>query len=115
MDIGQRQGPGRRPSGRPGDPLQPTTVSKGFPTTVAEAGLPRLRFHDLGHSSASFMLHMGSRRWRSLILGHSYVTTTLMIYVHAIEDQTSPKAAQVMNVHFGQQHSLHCMMSRRPR
>jgi integrase len=32
MDAGQRQGPGRRPSGRPGDPLQPTTVSKEFPS-----------------------------------------------------------------------------------
>ncbi len=46
MDTEQRRGTGRRPSGRPGDPLQPTAISKGFPTAVVEAGLPRLRFHD---------------------------------------------------------------------
>jgi hypothetical protein len=30
------------------------------------------------------------------ILGHSSVTTTMMIYAHAMEEQTSPRAAQVM-------------------
>lgn len=98
MDAGQRQGPGRRPSGRPGDPLQPTAISKGFPTAVVEAGLPRLRFHDLRHSSASFLLHMGIPPVEvARILGHSSVTTTVTIYAHAIEDQTSPGAAQVLN------------------
>jgi integrase len=31
------------------------------------------------------------------ILGHSSVTTTMTIYAHAIEEQTSPRAAQVVN------------------
>ena len=31
------------------------------------------------------------------ILGHSSVTTTMTIYAHAIEEQTSPRAAQVMD------------------
>jgi integrase len=31
------------------------------------------------------------------ILGHSSVTTTLTIYAHAIEEQTSPRAAQIMD------------------
>jgi integrase len=98
MDVGERQGPGRRPSGRPGDPLQPTTISKGFPTALVEAGLPRLRFHDLRHSSASFLLHMGIPPLEvARILGHSSVTTTMSIYAHAIEEQTSPRAAQIMD------------------
>jgi integrase len=98
MDVRNRQGPGRRPSGRPGDPLQPTTISKAFPTAVVAAGLPRLRFHDLRHSSASFLLHMGIPPLEvARILGHSSVTTTMTIYAHAIEEQTSPRAAQVMN------------------
>ena len=98
MDARQRQGPGRRSSGRPGDPLQPTTISKGFPTAMVDAGLPRLRFHDLRHSSASFLLHMGIPALEvARILGHSSVTTTMTIYAHAIEEQTSPRAAQVMN------------------
>jgi integrase len=65
---------------------------------VLEAGLPRLRFHDLRHSSASFLLHMAiSPLEVARILGHSSVTTTMTIYAHAIEEQTSPRAAQVMN------------------
>ncbi len=92
MDARQRQDPGRRPSGRPGDPLQPTTISKGFPTAMVDAGLARLR-----HSSASFLLHMGIPPLEvARILGHSSVTTTMTIYAHAIEEQTSPRAAQIM-------------------
>lgn len=84
--------------GIPGDPLQPTTISKGFPTSALAAGLPRLRFHDLRHSSASFLLHMGIPPLEvARILGHSSVTTTMTIYAHAIEEQTSPRAAQVMD------------------
>ena len=98
MGVGERQGPGRRPSGRPGDPLQPTTISKGFPTAMVEAGLPRLRLHDLRHSSASFLLHNKIPPLEvARILGHSSVTTTMTIYAHAIEEQTSQRAAQVMN------------------
>ncbi len=31
------------------------------------------------------------------ILGHSSVTTTMNIYAHAIEEQTSPRAAKIMD------------------
>jgi integrase len=93
-----KRGPGRRPIGGPGDPLQPTTVSKGFPTAMLAAGLPRLRFHDLRHSTASFLLHMGIPPLEvARILGHSSVTTTVTIYAHALEEQTSPRAAQIMD------------------
>src|SRR5215467_988180 len=98
LDAVHRRGPGRRPAGQPGDPLQPTTISKEFPKAVVEAGLPRLRFHDLRHSSASFLLHMGIPPLEvARILGHSSVTTTMTIYAHAMEEQTSPRAAQVMD------------------
>jgi hypothetical protein len=38
MDVQDRQGPGRRLSGGQGDPLQPTTISKEFPTERDEGG-----------------------------------------------------------------------------
>jgi integrase len=105
LEVTERRGPGRRPSGRPGDPLQPTTVSKGFPTSMVAAGLPRLRFHDLRHSSASFLLHMGIPPLEVAgILGHSSVTTTLSIYAHALEE-TSPRAALIMDEALRQQRS----------
>ena len=65
---------------------------------MAEACLPRLQVHDLRHSSASFLLHMGIPPLEvARILGHSPVTTTMTIYAHAIEGQTSPRAARVMD------------------
>jgi integrase len=65
---------------------------------MVDAGLDRLRFHDLRHSSASFLLHMGIPPLEvARILGHSSVTTTMTVYAHAIEEQTSPRAAQVMD------------------
>ena len=65
---------------------------------MVKAGLSRLGFDDLRHSSASFLLHMGiPPREVARTLGHSSVTTTMTIYAHAIEEQTSPRAAQVMN------------------
>jgi integrase len=98
MAVAERRGPGRRPSSRPGDPLLPTTVSKGFPAAMVASDLPRLRFHDLRHSSASFLFHMQIPPLEvARILGHSSVTTTLTIYAHAIEEQTSPRAAQLMD------------------
>jgi integrase len=76
----------------------PTTVSKGFPAAMVAFGHPRLRFHDLRHSSASFQLHMQIPPLEvARILGHSSVTTTLTIYAHAIEEQTPPRAAQIMD------------------
>jgi integrase len=97
MRMVERKGPGRRPVGGPGDPLQPTTVSKGFPAAMVAAGLPRMRFHDLRHSAASFLLHMGIPPLEvARILGHSSGTTTTTIYAHALKEETSPTAAQVM-------------------
>lgn len=76
----QRRGPGRRPSGRPGYPLQPTSISKGFPTAMLDAGLPRLRFHDLRHLSTSFLLRMGIPPLEvARIPGHSSAVTTTTI------------------------------------
>jgi integrase len=98
MAAPPRRGPGRRPGGRPGDPLQPTSISKGFPAAMLDAGLPRLRFHDLRHSSASFLPHIGIPPLEvARILGHSSAVTTTTIYAHAIEQHTSPRAAQVMD------------------
>ena len=52
---------------------------------MKKAGLPRIRFHDLRHTSASLMLNNGvdilvaSRR-----LGHSKPSVTLDVYGHML-------------------------------
>lgn len=66
-----------------GDRLDPAFVSRRFERLVTQHGLPRIRLHDLRHTSASIGLASGeslvevSRR-----LGHSSITVTADIYAH---------------------------------
>lgn len=66
-----------------GDRLDPAYVSRRFDRLVTQHGLPRIRLHDLRHTSASIGLASGeslvevSRR-----LGHSSITVTADIYAH---------------------------------
>lgn len=66
-----------------GEPLSPTYVSRHFDRLVAKHALPRIRLHDLRHTSASIGLASGeslvevSRR-----LGHSTITVTADTYSH---------------------------------
>jgi len=66
-----------------GSPLNPLAVTRRFDTVVASANLPRIRLHDLRHTSASVGLASGeslievSRR-----LGHSSITITADTYGH---------------------------------
>ncbi|MFC5179405.1 tyrosine-type recombinase/integrase [Nocardioides taihuensis] len=66
-----------------GTQLDPTYVSRHFDRLVAKQELPRIRLHDLRHTSASIGLASGeslvevSRR-----LGHSSITVTADVYSH---------------------------------
>jgi integrase len=52
---------------------------------LRQAGLPVLRFHDLRHTFATYMLRHGVPIADvSAMLGHAKVSTTLNIYAHAI-------------------------------
>ncbi len=68
-----------------GTPIDPTNILKKFRQSLKKAGLPRLRFHDLRHTSASMMLNNGvdvlvaSRR-----LGHAKPSITLDVYGHLL-------------------------------
>jgi integrase len=68
-----------------GTPMDVTGLLKKFRKTIKEAGLPRIRFHDLRHTSASLLLNQRipvfivSKR-----LGHAKPSTTLDIYGHLI-------------------------------
>ncbi|MGD8457496.1 MAG: site-specific integrase [Anaerolineales bacterium] len=70
-----------------GTPLQSTKLRKRFYKLLDKAGLQRIRFHDLRHTAASFMLNSNvpvlsvSKR-----LGHSSVSTTLDTYGHLIPE-----------------------------
>ncbi len=64
---------------------------------LREAGLPLLRFHDLSHLAASFMVAVcvDAKRTHEL-LGHASERTTLGIYTHTLRrkhDDTGDKIA----------------------
>lgn len=68
-----------------GTPVEPRNVLRTFKQALDQAGLPKIRFHDLRHTAASLMLASG----RPIInvsrqLGHSKPSTTLDIYGHLV-------------------------------
>lgn len=68
-----------------GTPCDGTAVTRHLHELLAAAGLPRLRFHDLRHASASLMLSQGVHpRLVADMLGHSQTSLTLNTYGHVI-------------------------------
>jgi integrase len=69
-----------------GTPLEPTTMLRySFWPLLERAGIPRLRFHDLRHSSATLLLVMGVHpKVVQELLGHSNISMTLDTYSHTI-------------------------------
>lgn len=65
--------------------LNPDWVWHEFVRLVDEAGLPRVRFHDLRHTHATLLLRAGvNPRVVSERLGHSSVAFTLDTYAHVL-------------------------------
>lgn len=85
-----------------GTPIDPTNILKKFRQLLKKAGLPRLRFHDLRHTSASLMLNNGvdvlvaSRR-----LGHAKPSITLDVYGHLLssaQDEVADKMDSILSI-----------------
>jgi len=65
--------------------VHPERITVLFGRLVASAGLPKLRLHDLRHTSASLMLVAGVHpKIVSERLGHSSISITLDLYSHVI-------------------------------
>jgi integrase len=70
---------------RTGRPLEPSNMTKMFKAVLKQAGLPDVRFHDLRHTAASFLLAMGvDPRTIMQTLGHSQISLTLNTYAHVL-------------------------------
>lgn len=64
-------------------PFSPTVLDQTFKRFTEICGLPQIRFHDLRHSYATFMLYKGiNPKIVSSVLGHSSVKVTLDLYSH---------------------------------
>lgn len=65
--------------------IVPVTLTNHFSKLLEEIGLPRMRFHDLRHSAATLLLHMGvPAKVVQEILGHSTFSTTMDRYSHVL-------------------------------
>jgi integrase len=85
--------------GKPMDPHD--LVVRRFRQFLQRAGLPRIRFHDLRHTTATLMLKRGVNvKVVSEILGHSSIGITLGIYGHVLPDMQQ-SAVDIMNGLFG--------------
>ena len=70
-----------------GTPLAPSSVYRRFKPLLMRAGLPDIRFHDLRHSAATWLLMLGIHpKVVQERLGHSTITITLDTYSHVLPD-----------------------------
>jgi integrase len=76
-----------------GIPIAPTTLRQRFRRALHDAGMPRMRFHDLRHSCGSILATMGVLlQLIQAILRHANMTTTVSTYIH-IQDDAQIEAA----------------------
>ncbi|UOE21870.1 site-specific integrase [Thermobifida halotolerans] len=66
-----------------GGPIDPTNLTRAFNTLLRKAGLRRIRFHDLRHSTATLLLEQGVELVViKELLGHSHIGVTATVYAH---------------------------------
>ena len=82
-----------------GAALDPASVSRRFDRLVTRSGLPRIRLHDLRHTSASLGLASGETLLEvSRRLGHSSIAVTADIYSE-ISPEVARASAERLNLH----------------
>jgi integrase len=83
-----------------GKPLDPDNfVKRSFHRCLKEAGLRRVRFHDLRHSFASIHIQQGeSLAYIKEQLGHSSIQVTVDLYGHWIPGQNKEASDRLLSV-----------------
>ena len=80
-------------TGPAGGPVAGETLQGDFNRAIARASVPRIRIHDLRHTSATLMLRQGVHpKIVSERLGHATVSITLDIYSHVLPDMQAEAA-----------------------
>jgi integrase len=66
-----------------GGPLDPANMTRRFGRLLERAGLRRIRFHDLRHSTATLLLEQGvDLVIIKELLGHAHIGVTASVYAH---------------------------------
>ena len=80
-----------------GSPIKSYTLNREFKKVLVENKLPAIRFHDLRHINATYMLKKGiPARIASERLGHSSIGITLDLYSH-VTDSMQKEAAELLS------------------
>jgi integrase len=84
-----------------GKPHHAATITRCFDDALDRAGLPKVRFHDLRHSAATFLLAEGfTLEDVKNLLGHNTIVLTSNTYGHVLE-QRKREVARGMNAVLG--------------
>jgi integrase len=79
-----------------GTPLHASRVSRAFHVALERAGLPSVRFHDLRHSTATYLLSRGmTLQDVKEQLGHSTIVLTSNTYGHLLDGRRSEMAREL--------------------
>ena len=85
-----------------GHPYDGLSVTKRFQRKLAQAGLPRLRFHDLRHGAATYLLSADvPMRVIMEQLGHSQMATTADLYSHVLPEVQRDASERIGEALFG--------------
>lgn len=80
--------------------ISPNYVTRHFKLLLEKNGLPIIRFHDLRHSSASYLLNLGfNLKQIQYWLGHGDISTTMNIYAH-LDISSKREIADILNHNF---------------
>lgn len=79
-----------------GKAMHPDSITKRFNRLVDEAGVRKIRLHDVRHTYATFSLDSGiDPKIVSDRVGHSNMNVTLQIYTHRSKGQDRPAAKRI--------------------
>lgn len=80
-----------------GEPLKPREISlRSFPKLTQQAGLNRIRFHDLRHTAATLLLLAGENpKVVQERLGHSSISLTIDTYSHVLPSMQKDAARKI--------------------
>lgn len=72
---------------RTGGPINPNNIARAYEAIIRRAGVRRIRFHDLRHTHATWLLQSGQPvKVVSERLGHAKVSITLDTYAAVLPD-----------------------------
>ncbi len=87
-----------------GAPFHGPTITRRFQACLASVGIPRQRFHDLRHGTATLMLAQGvPLKVVQEVLGHTTITTTADVYAHLLPELKREAATSMDNALRGAQ------------